>query len=70
MLGFAFAPLVSGPGSDRYGRRPVVVFACTLFIIAGIGCGVVICNSAVPYLERTTSRPAYQFAVAANMPRK
>jgi hypothetical protein len=26
--------LVSRPGSDRCGRRPVVVFACTLFIIA------------------------------------
>ena len=32
--------------------------------------GVEICNSAVPYLERTKSRPAYQFAAAANTPRK
>jgi MFS family permease len=40
MLGFAFAPLVSGAASDRYGRRPVVVFACTLFIIASIGCAL------------------------------
>jgi DHA1 family bicyclomycin/chloramphenicol resistance-like MFS transporter len=38
MLGFAFAPLLYGPASDRYGRKPIVVFACTLFIIAGIGC--------------------------------
>src|SRR5260370_20226882 len=38
MLGFAVAPLFYGPASDRYGRKPVVVFACTLFIIAGIGC--------------------------------
>jgi DHA1 family bicyclomycin/chloramphenicol resistance-like MFS transporter len=38
MAGFAFAPLFYGPASDRYGRKPVVVFACTLFIIAGIGC--------------------------------
>jgi DHA1 family bicyclomycin/chloramphenicol resistance-like MFS transporter len=38
MLGFAFAPLLYGPASDRYGRKPVVLFACTLFIIAGIGC--------------------------------
>src|SRR6266404_7070543 len=37
MLGFAVAPLFYGPASDRYGRKPVVVFACTLFIIAGIG---------------------------------
>jgi MFS transporter, DHA1 family, multidrug resistance protein len=38
MLGFAVAPLFYGPASDRYGRKPVVLFACTLFIVAGIGC--------------------------------
>ena len=38
MLGFAVAPLFYGPVSDRYGRKPVMVFACTLFAIAGIGC--------------------------------
>jgi DHA1 family bicyclomycin/chloramphenicol resistance-like MFS transporter len=38
MLGFAVAPLFYGPASDRYGRKPIVVFACLLFIIAGIGC--------------------------------
>jgi MFS transporter, DHA1 family, multidrug resistance protein len=38
MLGFAVAPLLYGPASDRYGRKPVVVFACTLFVIAAIGC--------------------------------
>jgi MFS transporter, DHA1 family, multidrug resistance protein len=38
MLGFAIAPLLYGPASDRYGRKPVVVFACALFIVAGIGC--------------------------------
>jgi DHA1 family bicyclomycin/chloramphenicol resistance-like MFS transporter len=38
MVGFAVAPIFYGPASDRYGRKPVVMFACTLFIIAGIGC--------------------------------
>jgi DHA1 family bicyclomycin/chloramphenicol resistance-like MFS transporter len=38
MLGFAVAPLFYGPASDRYGRKPVVVFACALFVIAAIGC--------------------------------
>src|SRR5258705_2683115 len=38
MLGFAIAPLFYGPVSDRYGRKPVVMIACTLFAIAGIGC--------------------------------
>ena len=40
MLGFAIAPLFYGPASDRYGRKPIVVFACMLFIIAGIGCAL------------------------------
>src|SRR6202043_2391676 len=40
MLGFAVAPLFYGPASDRYGRKPVVVFACMLFIIGGIGWGL------------------------------
>src|ERR1700730_10696899 len=40
MIGFAVAPLFYGPASDRYGRKPVVVFACMLFIIAGIGCAL------------------------------
>src|SRR5258707_9988038 len=40
MLGCAVAPLFYGPASDRYGRKPIVVFACMLFIIAGIGCAL------------------------------
>jgi UDP:flavonoid glycosyltransferase YjiC (YdhE family) len=36
MLGFAVAPLFYGPASDRYGRKPVVVFACALFVIAAL----------------------------------
>src|SRR5262245_63731688 len=40
MLGFAAAPLLYGPASDRYGRKPVVLFACLLFIIGGIGCAL------------------------------
>jgi MFS transporter, DHA1 family, multidrug resistance protein len=40
MLGFAVAPLFYGPASDRYGRKPIVVFAYMLFIIAGIGCAL------------------------------
>jgi DHA1 family bicyclomycin/chloramphenicol resistance-like MFS transporter len=40
MVGFAVAPLFYGPASDRYGRKPIVVFACMLFIIAGVGCAL------------------------------
>lgn len=27
MLGFAIAPLLYGPISDRYGRKPIILFA-------------------------------------------
>lgn len=40
MVGFAVAPLFYGPASDRYGRKPIVVFACMLFIIGGVGCAL------------------------------
>lgn len=40
MCGFAVAPLFYGPASDRYGRKPIVVFACMLFITAAIGCAL------------------------------
>jgi DHA1 family bicyclomycin/chloramphenicol resistance-like MFS transporter len=38
MISFGIAPLIFGPVSDRYGRKPVVTFGCTIFILAGIGC--------------------------------
>jgi DHA1 family bicyclomycin/chloramphenicol resistance-like MFS transporter len=40
MISFGIAPLIFGPLSDRYGRRPVVTFGCIVFIFAGIGCVV------------------------------
>ena len=40
MISFAIAPLIFGPLSDRYGRKPVVTFGCIIFILAGIGCVV------------------------------
>jgi len=36
MISFAIAPLIFGPLSDRYGRKPVVTFGCIIFILAGI----------------------------------
>jgi DHA1 family bicyclomycin/chloramphenicol resistance-like MFS transporter len=38
MLSLAIAPLVYGPISDRVGRKPVVVFGLTLFVIASLAC--------------------------------
>jgi DHA1 family bicyclomycin/chloramphenicol resistance-like MFS transporter len=40
MLGFAIAPLLYGPISDRYGRKPVILFACLVFTVASVGCAM------------------------------
>lgn len=40
MLGFAISPLIYGPVSDRYGRKPVIQFACLLFAIGAAGCAM------------------------------
>ena len=38
MLSLAAAPLFYGPASDRFGRKPVVVFGIALFVAASIAC--------------------------------
>ena len=38
MLSFAISPLVYGPLSDRFGRRPVALLACLVYVIGGLGC--------------------------------
>ncbi|MBZ5502547.1 MAG: multidrug effflux MFS transporter [Acidobacteriia bacterium] len=40
MLGFATTPVVFGPISDRYGRRPVLLAGCILFGGASWGCAL------------------------------
>lgn len=40
MVGFALAPLVFGPLSDRHGRRPVLLAGCAIFTLAGVGCAL------------------------------
>ena len=40
MVGFATAPVLFGPLSDRYGRRPAVLLALALFSLASVGCAL------------------------------
>jgi len=37
-IGFAAAPLVYGPVSDRLGRRPVLLFGLVIYTLGGVGC--------------------------------
>jgi DHA1 family bicyclomycin/chloramphenicol resistance-like MFS transporter len=38
--GFAFGPVILGPLSDRFGRRPVLLSGMGIFALAGIGCAL------------------------------
>ncbi len=38
MLSFALSPLAYGPLSDRFGRRPVALLACAVYVVGGVGC--------------------------------
>jgi MFS transporter, DHA1 family, multidrug resistance protein len=40
MLSLAVAPLLYGPVSDRFGRKPVVAFGIALFVVASLACAV------------------------------
>ena len=40
MLSLAAAPLIYGPASDRFGRKPVVVFGVALFVIGSLACAL------------------------------
>ena len=38
MVSFAVSPLFYGPLSDRFGRRPVALLACFVYVVGGLGC--------------------------------
>jgi len=48
MLGYAVTPVLFGPISDRFGRRPVLLAGCALFGIAGWGCSLA--RSIAPFM--------------------
>jgi DHA1 family bicyclomycin/chloramphenicol resistance-like MFS transporter len=40
MLSLAAAPLIYGPVSDRFGRKPAVAFGVALFVLASLACAI------------------------------
>jgi len=40
VIGFGTAQLVSGPLSDRFGRRPVMIGGLTLYLLSSVACAV------------------------------
>ncbi len=40
LIGFATGPVVLGPLSDRFGRRPVLLAGLSVFALAGLGCSM------------------------------
>jgi DHA1 family bicyclomycin/chloramphenicol resistance-like MFS transporter len=38
LVGFAFAQLIAGPLSDRFGRRPTLLIGLTLYLLCSIAC--------------------------------
>ena len=40
LVGFAFGPVLFGPLSDHYGRKPILLFGVALFSLAALGCAV------------------------------
>jgi DHA1 family bicyclomycin/chloramphenicol resistance-like MFS transporter len=40
MVGFAGSPLVYGPLSDRFGRKPIILVSTAVYSIAGLGCAL------------------------------
>ncbi|KAG8154355.1 multidrug effflux MFS transporter [Burkholderia catarinensis] len=47
MVGYALSMLVSGPLSDRYGRRPVLVGGLCLYVVASVACAL---STSIPAL--------------------
>src|SRR5262245_57837851 len=48
LLGFALAQLLCGPLSDRFGRRPVVIFCLVLYVLGSLICA---CGASVLMLD-------------------
>ena len=40
VFGFGTAQLISGPLSDRYGRRPVLIGGLSVYLLSGLACAL------------------------------
>lgn len=40
LVGFAFSQLIYGSLSDRFGRRPILISGCTIYLLATIACAL------------------------------
>ncbi len=40
-IGFALGQLLMGPLSDRFGRRPILLYGSALYVLSSIGCAVI-----------------------------
>lgn len=38
LFGFAVFHLICGPLADRYGRKPILIYGTTIFVLASVGC--------------------------------
>jgi DHA1 family bicyclomycin/chloramphenicol resistance-like MFS transporter len=38
MLGLGMTPLIFGPASDRYGRKPLLLLGCAILTVGSLGC--------------------------------
>ena len=54
LTAFAIAQLIHGPLSDRFGRRPVLLWALITFALASLGC---VFASSIARLSPTGNRP-------------
>ena len=48
LVGFAVAQLVYGPLSDRYGRRPLMLFGLALYLLSSLACICLLYTSPSP----------------------
>ena len=47
LLGAVFGTLVAGPLADKYGRKPIIIASCIIYIVGAL---IVACAQTIPIL--------------------